>query len=102
MFLDSKQEDKTFWTEWLQAWSEFNLILISSWIRIWFVIVVPKYLNFATFSKHLLAIFMSQLCPAFWWRDSNIYLVFSVFTSRPTSVRASIKENVMKTKCMWN
>jgi hypothetical protein len=45
--------------------------------------VVPKYLNCSTFSKHLLPIFMSWLCPAFWWWDSNIYLqlVFSVFTS---------------------
>jgi hypothetical protein len=30
-------------------------------------------LNFATFSKHLLAIFMSWFCLAFWWRDSNMY-----------------------------
>jgi hypothetical protein len=28
--------------------------LISSRIRFWFIIVVPKYLNCATFSKHLL------------------------------------------------
>jgi hypothetical protein len=27
---------------------------------------------------------MSWVCPVFWRRDSNIYLVFSVFTSRPT------------------
>jgi hypothetical protein len=32
---------------------------------------------------------MSWFCPAFWWRDSNLYLVFSVFTSRPTSLLAS-------------
>jgi hypothetical protein len=41
----------------------------------WFVIVVPKYLNCATLSKHPLAIFMSWFCPAFWWWDSNIYLI---------------------------
>jgi hypothetical protein len=34
---------------------------------------------------------MSWFCHAFWWRDSNIYLVFSVFTSRPTYLLASIK-----------
>jgi hypothetical protein len=48
-------------------------------------------LNFSTFPKHLLPIFMSWFCPAFWWWDSNIYLVFSVFTSRPISLPASIK-----------
>jgi hypothetical protein len=30
-------------------------------MRFWCVIIVPKYLNSATFSKHLLAIFMSTL-----------------------------------------
>jgi hypothetical protein len=30
-------------------------------------------------------------CPAFWCRGSNLYLVFSVFTSAPTSLLASIK-----------
>jgi hypothetical protein len=49
------------------------------------------HLNCATFSTHLLAIFMPRFCPAFWWRDSNIYVDFSVFTSRPTSLLASIK-----------
>jgi hypothetical protein len=43
-------------------------------------------LNCATFSKHLLAIFMSWFFPAFWWWDSNIYLVFSTFALRPTSL----------------
>jgi hypothetical protein len=44
--------------------------------------------------KHLSAIFMSRFCPAFWWWDSNIYLVFSVFTSRPTSLLVSVKVSV--------
>jgi hypothetical protein len=65
--------------------------LISSWIRFWFVIDVTKYLNCATFSKHLLLIFMPWFCSAVWWPHSNIYLVFSVFTSRPTSLPALIK-----------
>jgi hypothetical protein len=33
----------------------------------------------------------SWFCPVFWWRDSNIYLVFSAFTYRQTSLLASIK-----------
>jgi hypothetical protein len=55
-----------FWTEWWKALPEFSLLFISSWIKFWFVTVVPKYLNCATFSKHLLATFMSWFCPAFW------------------------------------
>jgi hypothetical protein len=34
---------------------------------------------------------MSWFCPAFWWRDSNRHLVFSVFPPKPTSLLASIK-----------
>jgi len=48
-------------------------------MQLWFVTVVPKYLNFATFLKNLLAISILCFCPAFWWRDINIYIVFSVF-----------------------
>jgi hypothetical protein len=64
---------------------------IYSWIRFSFVIIVPKYLNCATFSNNLLPVFMSWFWPAFWWWDSNVYLVFYVFTSRPTYLLASIK-----------
>jgi hypothetical protein len=37
-----------------------------------------------------IAISMSWFCPAFWWWDSNIHLDFSVFTSKPTSLLASM------------
>jgi hypothetical protein len=86
-FLDSRRENKRHWTEWQQ----FSL-LIFSWIRFWFVTVIPKYLNCATFPKNLLAIFMSWVCPASrLTRQQRICLVFSAFTSRLTSVLASIK-----------
>jgi hypothetical protein len=35
--------------------------------------VVPKYLNFATFSNDSLAILMFWFCPEFGWRDIIIY-----------------------------
>jgi hypothetical protein len=55
IFLHSRQEGKRlFWTEWQQAIPKFNL-LISYWIKFWFV-NVPKYFNSATFSKDLFAI----------------------------------------------
>jgi hypothetical protein len=36
-FLDSSREDKRLYTEWQQALPEFNLLLISSWIRFCFL-----------------------------------------------------------------
>ena len=74
---DSKLEDKRFCTEWYQAFPEFNLLLISSWIEFWFVKVVPKYLNSFNLSKGLLSVFILWLRPAFWSRDMTAYLVLS-------------------------
>jgi hypothetical protein len=54
-----------------------------------------KYGNCVTFSKDVLAAFMFWFCPAFWWWDINIYLVFSAFTSRPISLLASIRVTVI-------
>jgi len=46
--LDSKLEDKRFCTEWQQAFPDFNLLLISTWIEFWSVKGFPKYLNSCT------------------------------------------------------
>jgi hypothetical protein len=35
------------------------------------------------FPKHLSDIYMTRFWPTFWWRDSKVYLIFSVFASRP-------------------
>jgi hypothetical protein len=51
MFFDSRWEDRKFWTEWYQALPEFNLLLISCWIKFWFLTVIPIYLNSDTFSN---------------------------------------------------
>ena len=40
-FLDRKLEDQKFCTEWQQAFPDFILLLVSSWIEIWFKIF-PK------------------------------------------------------------
>jgi hypothetical protein len=108
---------KSFWTDiwrWFE-WSNYERLPFSrDWVVAFEVLITvrirrfllhfrgqfrtpfpdqdaPKYLNCATFSKHLFHFFMSWFCPAFWWRHSNIYLDFCVFTSRPTSLLASIK-----------
>jgi len=54
MSLERKREDKRFWTEWYQAPLIFNLLLICSWMQFWSVVVVPKFLNFATFFKEFI------------------------------------------------
>jgi hypothetical protein len=78
-FFDMRQEDRRFWTEWQQAFPEFNLLLNSLRMSFWFVSVVPKYLNFATFSNNSLPILIFWFCPEFGWRDMIIYFVFSAF-----------------------
>jgi hypothetical protein len=37
IFLNSRREDKRYWIELKRALPEFNLLLISSWIKFWFV-----------------------------------------------------------------
>jgi hypothetical protein len=74
--LNSKLENKRFCTEWYQALLEFILLLISSWIQLWFVGVSPKYLNFATLSitTHLdIVIFACIL----FTRDEYMLIIFS-------------------------
>ena len=58
---------------------DFNLLLMSSWIELSFVKVVPKYLNTSTLSKELLSIFILWFHPAFWSRDLTMYLVLSSY-----------------------
>jgi hypothetical protein len=80
-FLDSRLEYKIFRKSFTRIQSPHNFLINQ--------ILLPKYMNCVTFSKDLLAIFILWFCPAFWWRD--IYLLFSVFTSRLTSLLASIR-----------
>jgi hypothetical protein len=58
-------------------------------MQFWYVTVIPKYLNFATFSNDLLAIFMFWFCPAFCSLGVNVCLVLSAFSSRPNSLPAN-------------
>jgi hypothetical protein len=93
-FPDNRREDRRLWTQWQQAFPVFILLLISSCMQFRSVNVVPSYLNIATISKDLFAIFMLRFCPTFWLRDTNTYLVFCGFTSRPTSLLASNRDFV--------
>lgn len=51
MLVGSRRENKRFCTERYEALPEFIFLFISSLIRFLSVIFIPKYLNFATFSK---------------------------------------------------
>ena len=44
-------EDTRFCTEWAQAFPDFYLLFISSWIEFSFVKVVPKYLKSSTLRR---------------------------------------------------
>ena len=69
IFLDSKLEYKD---SALQAFPDFRVLLISFWIEIWFVMVVPNYLNSSPLSRELLSIFILWLYPAFWSPDMTM------------------------------
>ena len=98
-FLDSRLEDKIFRIEWQQAFPNFNLQLISSWIEFWFVKIVPKYVKSSTLSNELLSIFI--LWPAqqtsYWEADSflieklpafyRILIFITVYTRKYYSTR---------------
>jgi len=64
-FLDSKLEDKRFCTEWSQAFLDFNMLSISSWMEFLCVRIIPQYFNFSTLSKELFSVFILWLRPAF-------------------------------------
>jgi len=88
-FLDSRLEDKRFCTEWQQAFLDFNLLLIPSWIEFWFVKFIPKYMNSSTLSKELLTYFYCDFVQHPDLKDMTMYLVLSALTSSPFSLLAT-------------
>jgi hypothetical protein len=94
IFLHDRQEDKRFCTESYQILAEFNVRLITSCMKFVLVIVDPKFLNFAISSRDLLIVlyyeFFLHSCD-----ETTIYLVFPVFTSRPTSLLARVRAFVL-------
>jgi hypothetical protein len=78
-FLDSRREDESFWTEWQQALPEFNLLLISSWIKFWFVTVVPKYLNCAKLSEDVSYLYVMILLSVLVTRHQHMLSFLCVY-----------------------
>ena len=56
-----------------QAFPDFHLLVISSWIEFWFINVVLKYLNCFTISKDLLSALYIVTCPPIWSREMTVY-----------------------------
>jgi len=95
MFLEMIWEDKRLWAAWQPAFPEFNLLLISTRMEFWFLTLVTKYLNIATFSNYLSAVSKMWHCPTFWWRDITIYLVSPEFTYRSDFLLDSKRASVL-------
>lgn len=68
----------------------------------WFDIVIPRYLNFITFSKDLLANSMLWYCPTFWWKDMYIYSG-SLLQQKSVTVQkiVVIANTHYSTICIW-
>jgi hypothetical protein len=67
--------------------------IFFSWIKSWSVTVAPlKIWTYHIFKESIIIVLW--FCPAFWWRETNTYLVFSVFTSIPSSLLAPIRDSV--------
>jgi hypothetical protein len=62
------------------------LLLISSWMEFWYVIIIPKYLDFATIWKYFLALFILLFYPAFWRQDINIIIAEDVWKLVPSGI----------------
>ena len=75
--------------EWRQVIFKFNLPSVVQCMQLQFLTAVTKYLNFATFSKVLSAVFMLWFCPAVIMTRQNIYFVFSGLAVRPQSLQTS-------------
>jgi hypothetical protein len=55
VFLYNLWADKYFELNCEEAFADFNVLTIFIWMQFWFVTVIPKYLNFVTVSKGLVA-----------------------------------------------
>jgi hypothetical protein len=75
-FIERRREDRRFWIEWWQALPEFNLPLISFWIKFWFLTVIPKYLNCDIFSKDMFAIVYTMILPCIKNINIKIKIIF--------------------------
>jgi hypothetical protein len=58
LFLNRKLEDNRFCTDWQQAFTDLIQLLVSSWMKFWYVKAVPKYMKCYTLSQDSLSLFI--------------------------------------------
>ena len=76
IFLDSKKEDKIFWTKWQQAFPS-SICSFSSRTQFWLLIVVPRYLNLVTNGHFRISFFLkSSTTPSNHWSHGIPTLLF--------------------------
>jgi hypothetical protein len=88
--LDSKQDTEGSGLDggrrtWIQSRLNFLLNQILIYYRCYQICELCHIFKWSVTYLHVI------VCPAFHWQDSNIYLVFFAFSSRPTSLLALIK-----------
>jgi hypothetical protein len=69
-----------FWIEWLQAFPEINLSVITSGMHFWFMSVASKYINSAIFRKDLLAVIKLVSLSSSLLRHENILSSLSIYS----------------------
>jgi hypothetical protein len=67
-FSDNRREDKRFWTEWQKAFPEFNPLLISYWIKFWFITALSEYSQMCRILTQLIAISYVMILP---WKTAK-------------------------------
>jgi hypothetical protein len=91
-FLESRRKDKMFWNEWYKALLEFYLYSHPPESNFDLLLLFPYISTVKNFQMIYLIFLYHDFSPAFWSRESNIYIVFSTFIFKCTSsLLASIK-----------
>jgi hypothetical protein len=75
-FLERIQEDKRFWTEWLQAFPEFNLLLIPSRIKLW--CLIGQLIPYSVWTNPCTSPFSHCILSSFIWCIIKIVLQLSI------------------------
>jgi hypothetical protein len=78
-----RRENKRFWTAQHKEFLQLNLPLIFMLVKFWFITVIPKYLNCATFLHDLMTIFCVSIF-SYIHCTRHAHTVFSIFTCTPS------------------
>jgi len=89
VFLSSKLENQRFCIEWYEAFPDFILLLISSWMEFWFFRIVPKYLNYSAFVQGFILYLYIVILSCILISRYDSLLVLSAISSIPICLLAT-------------